>query len=109
MNASRSGSRDSRASKRAPASSRSSAAVRQALRGEAVRHEPLLAFGRTNGLFFAAGVAAALLGFILLSRGDTSLAPLLLVLGYCGLIPLGIVWRERPARSKAAGGRSAGE
>jgi hypothetical protein len=107
MNASRSsGPRDPRAVKRSPAPGR--AAVRQALRGEAVRHAPLLAFGRTNWILMGSGVAAAILGFVLLSQGDTRLAPLLLVVGYCGLVPLGIVWRER--RPAAAGGRStAGE
>ena len=94
MNASRSGSRDSRAGRR-PAS-RSSNAVRQALRGEAVRHAPLLAFGRTNWLLMGGGVLAAVAGFVLLARGDTGVAPLLLVVGYCALIPLGIVWREKP-------------
>ena len=109
MNASRSGPRDPRATKRGPSSARSSAAVRQALRGEAVRHEPLLAFDRTNGILLAAGVGAAVLGFILLSRGDTGLAPLLLVVGYCGLIPLGIVWRKKRPGTGAAGRQSAGE
>ncbi|MEO6461873.1 MAG: hypothetical protein ABIP29_02250 [Candidatus Eisenbacteria bacterium] len=94
MNAPRSGSRDPRPPRR-PAASRSSNAVRQALRGEAVRHEPLLAFGRTNWLLMGSGGAAAVLGFVLLARWDTGLAPLLLVVGYCALIPLGIVWREK--------------
>jgi hypothetical protein len=94
MNASRTGPRDPRAQRRS-GGTRSSNAVRQALRGEAVRHEPLLAFGRTNWLLMGAGVAAAVIGFVLLARGDTGLAPLLLVLGYCALIPLGIVWREK--------------
>ena len=95
MNASRSsGGRDPRGSRR-PATGRPSNAVRQALRGEAVRHEPLLAFTRTNWLLMGGGVAAAAVGFVLLARGDTGLAPLLLVVGYCVLVPLGIVWRER--------------
>ena len=109
MNATRSGPRDPRPARRSPAAARSSAAVRQALRGEAVRHEPLLVFGRINGLFLGAGLAAALLGFVLLSRGDTALAPLLLVIGYCGLIPLGIVWRKKRSGTGAAGRQSAGE
>ena len=94
MNASRTGSRDPRGSRR-PGASRSSNAVRQALRGEAVRHAPLLAFTRTNWLLMGGGIAAAILGFVLLARGDTGLAPLLLVVGYCALVPLGIVWRAK--------------
>lgn len=34
------------------------------------------------------GFAAIVLGYILLGAGDVSLAPLLLVLGYCLLIPI---------------------
>ena len=85
-------------------SARVSAASRSALRGEAVGHEPLLAFGRTNWTLMAAGVVSAILGFVFLSRGEITIAPILLVAGYCGLLPLGIVWRER--REPPAGGRT---
>ena len=109
MNATRPGARNPRAA----VPSRSQAAVRKALRGESVSHEPFLAFGRTNGIFFASGFVAVVLGFVLLSRGDTGLAPFLLVVGYCALIPLGIVWRTRPAgdatgRSGSGANSSAG-
>ncbi len=74
--------------------------VRRALHGEAVRHEPLLAFGRTNYLLMGGGILSAAAGFLLLWRGDITLAPILLVVGYCGLIPLGIeLSRRRSARS----------
>jgi hypothetical protein len=76
-------------------SQRSSAAVRRALRGESVSHDPLLSFSRTNYLFMAGGVLLAAVGFVLLRGGDISLAPFLLVVGYCALIPLGIIWRDR--------------
>ena len=78
-----------------PRNARSSQAVRRALRGESVAHDPLLSFSRTNYLFMAGGVLLAIIGFVLLRGGDISLAPLLLVVGYCALIPLGIVWRDR--------------
>jgi hypothetical protein len=39
--------RDARSTRR-PASARGAQAARLALRGESVRHEPFLAFGRTN-------------------------------------------------------------
>ena len=99
--------RDARSSRR-PASARGAQAARLALRGESVRHEPFLAFGRMNWLLMGAGAVAAILGYILLARGDISLAPLLLVVGYCALIPLGIVWRERP-RKDPKPGASGGE
>ena len=85
-------------------SARVSAATKSALRGEAVSHEPLLAFGRTNWILMGAGVVSAILGFVFLSRGEITIAPILLVAGYCALLPLGIVWQER--RQPPAGGRT---
>jgi len=84
-----------------PRTARSSQAVRRALRGESVSHEPLLSFTRTNYLLMAAGVLFAIVGFVLLRGGDINLAPFLLVAGYCALIPLGIIWREKgPAEAR---------
>ena len=37
---------------------------------------------------FIGGVVAIIAGYIMLAMADTTLAPLLLVLGYCVLIPL---------------------
>jgi hypothetical protein len=103
MNDRRTGTRDVRPVKKplpGPRTTGSSVAARRALRGESVSHDPLLNFGRTNYLLMAGGAVLAAIGFILLRRGDISMAPLLLVLGYCAVIPLGIVWR--------GGGRAAG-
>ena len=38
--------------------------------------------------FFLAGMAAIVLGYVLLAASEMSFAPILLVLGYCLLIPL---------------------
>ena len=38
--------------------------------------------------FFAAGIAAIIAGYILLALNDITFAPILLVLGYCILVPL---------------------
>jgi hypothetical protein len=35
-------------------------------------------------------VAALVVGYVLLAGGSTTLAPILLVLGYCVLFPLGL-------------------
>lgn len=48
-------------------------------------------FGPVNWALLAAGLVAVTVGFVLLSRGSTVAAPLLLVLGYAVLIPLGII------------------
>jgi hypothetical protein len=50
-----------------------------------------LRFSRVNIIFMLAGVAAVAAGYTLLARGSTVAAPLLLVLGYAVLIPVGIV------------------
>lgn len=106
MNASRTGNRESRTGKKVqsgdPRGTRSTAAVRRALRGESVSHEPLLSFTRTNYLFMAGGAVLAIAGFLFLRQGDISLAPVLLVAGYCVLFPLGIIWRARtPAEASS--------
>ena len=46
-----------------------------------------------NWALLLAGLAAIVLGYVLLARGSTVAAPLLLVLGYVGLIPFGILKR----------------
>jgi len=50
-----------------------------------------LRFSRINWLFLAAGIVVIGAGYVLLSRGSTVAAPLLLVAGYAVLIPLGII------------------
>ncbi|HYH79777.1 MAG TPA: DUF3098 domain-containing protein [Longimicrobium sp.] len=54
--------------------------------------EGALRFSPRNWALLAAGLLAIVVGFVLMSGGDTVLAPLLLVLGYAVLIPLGIIW-----------------
>jgi hypothetical protein len=46
---------------------------------------------KRNIALFGGGLGAVVLGFVLLSQGDVTLAPILLVLGYCVLIPLAFV------------------
>jgi len=53
--------------------------------------EGSLRFSPKNLALLAAGMVAIVAGYVLLSGGDTVAAPLLLVLGYAVLIPLGII------------------
>ena len=53
--------------------------------------ESNLRFGPRNFALLAAGMVAIILGYVLLNGGDTVAAPLLLVLGYAVLVPLGII------------------
>jgi len=50
-----------------------------------------LRFSAINGILLAAGFATIALGYALLAKGSNVGAPLLIVLGYAVLIPLGII------------------
>lgn len=63
--------------------------TRSARRPERV--EGALRFSSQNWLLLAAGGLAIVAGYALLSRGSIVAAPLLLMLGYVVLIPLGII------------------
>jgi len=49
-----------------------------------------LRFGLKNYIVLGAALVSLVLGYWLLSRGSTALAPVLLVLGYCVLFPVGL-------------------
>jgi len=53
---------------------------------------------RRNYLLLAAGVVSIVIGFFLLSNKEISVAPALLVLGYCVLIPMGFLWEHVPGK-----------
>jgi hypothetical protein len=49
-----------------------------------------LQFGLKNAVLLGGAVSCLLVGYALLAMGSTNLAPILLVLGYCVLFPLGL-------------------
>jgi len=53
-------------------------------------------FGKKNYILFAASIAVMIIGFIALGYGSMTLAPILLVLAYCVLMPLAIIIKDRP-------------
>jgi len=53
--------------------------------------EGSLRFTPKNLALLGAGLAAIILGYVLLGAANNTIAPLLLVLGYAVLIPLGII------------------
>lgn len=55
------------------------------------KREGALRFGPLNWGLLAAGMVVVIAGFVALGQGSTVAAPLLLVLGYAVLIPLGII------------------
>ena len=50
-----------------------------------------LQFGRVNLALLGGAVLALAGGYMLLAQGSTTAAPVLLVLGYCVLLPLGLI------------------
>lgn len=52
-------------------------------------------WGVINNLLLGLGLAALVAGYLALSKGSTTLAPVLLVAGYCGLIPASLLVRGR--------------
>lgn len=59
--------------------------------GTTVPGEGALRFGPRNWILLLAGIAAIVAGYVTLAAGSTVAAPLLLVLGYVVLIPIGII------------------
>jgi hypothetical protein len=52
---------------------------------------PMINLGKKNYAIMGAGIATIVAGFITLASGSITLAPILLVLGYCVLIPVGLL------------------
>lgn len=52
-------------------------------------------WGLKNSLLLIVALAVLGAGYVALSRGSTTLAPVLLVLGYCVLVPASLLLRGR--------------
>jgi hypothetical protein len=52
-------------------------------------------WGLANSLLLSAGLAVLVAGYVALARGSITLAPVLLVLGYCVIIPAALLVRGR--------------
>ena len=73
------------------------------VRGKARPAEGRTFFGRTNWLILGGGLLSIILGYVLLAKGSLSVAPVLLVLGYCFLLPFSLIWRPRTSGGEPAG------
>ena len=64
-----------------------------------------LPFTKMNYYIFLAGLLVIILGYITLGQGSMTLAPFLLVLGYCVIMPVGILYRgkDKPVADTKAG------
>jgi hypothetical protein len=54
-------------------------------------------WGPLNSVLLALGVVVLAAGYVALAGGSITLAPILLVLGYCGLIPASLLVRRDKA------------
>jgi len=66
-------------------------------------------FGKNNYIFLGIGLFLVIVGFIFLATGDISIAPILLVLGYCVAIPIGILLPTKKADQTASTAQSDGQ
>ena len=67
----------------------------------ATKKTGILPFGKKNYLAFIIGLVVIVAGFIFLAIGDTVIAPILLVAGYCVIIPVAILMGGKEEGSKA--------
>ena len=56
-------------------------------------------WGLANSLLLALGVGVLAVGYVTLSRGSITLSPVLLVFGYCVIIPGSLLFRGRKTGS----------
>ena len=63
------------------------------------KEKPVLPFTGKNYVLFAIGLFVIVVGYVTLAYGSITLAPILLVLGYCVIIPIAIIvsgGKEKP-------------
>jgi len=67
--------------------------------------QELFGFSRNNYILFFAGLAVIILGYFALAQPPVSgfmtlsLAPILLIVGYCVLVPWAIFWKAKQQKS----------
>jgi hypothetical protein len=64
------------------------------------REKSVLPFGKKNYILFAIGIFVIIIGYVTLGYGSITLAPILLVLGYCVIIPIAIIINGEKESSK---------
>ena len=58
-------------------------------------------FGKRNYMFFGAAMLSIIVGYIALGQGSITLAPILLVLGYCVLVPVSLIIKVYPYQDES--------
>ncbi len=70
--------------------------VKLSTKAQAISAPEKWPFGKKNYIWFGIALATMILGFILLGTGSITLAPLLLVIAYCVLVPVAILVKDEP-------------
>ena len=65
-------------------------------------------FAKNNYIALGIGLFLVILGFIFLGTGDITISPILLVLGYCVAIPIGILLPAKKADKSGSAAKSDG-
>lgn len=52
-------------------------------------------FKKENYIIMGIGLIFIILGYIFLAIGDITISPIFLVLGFCVIIPLGIIYKKK--------------
>ena len=58
-------------------------------------------FGKRNYMLFGAAMLSITLGYIALGQGSITMAPILLVLGYCVLVPVSLIIKGDPQQDES--------
>ncbi len=73
---------------------------------EPTQEEVKWPFGPKNYLFFGAAMITIILGYIALGKGSITLAPILLVVGYCVLVPIALIIKGKSGEEKSEASES---
>ena len=77
--------------------------TRQSTKPAVDAHEELRwPFGPRNYLIFAMALVVIVIGYVTLGYGSMTLSPILLVLGYCVLLPIAIVVKGKPEEHRSS-------
>lgn len=71
---------------------------------EKAKEKGALPFTGRNWTWLGIGLLVIIVGYIALARGSITLAPILLVAGYCVLIPIAILLGEKKKQEEKAPG-----
>jgi hypothetical protein len=79
--------------------------VKPTAKAPRAKEKSVLPFTSKNYILFAIGLVVIVIGYITLGYGSITLAPILLVLGYCVIIPVAIMINGgKEKTSEARGG-----